>query len=110
MPSTFITRSNKKRNRSFHKLLKNKENFASYSKSQSNMIYPGIMIGNGALNSQFNRSPRDSNSIVGTFPSATNLEKPRSRSRSNKGAKNQSSTSNLRTINKLPSTEAEEDV
>jgi hypothetical protein len=28
-----VTRSNKKRNRSFHKLIKNKENFASYSKS-----------------------------------------------------------------------------
>lgn len=60
-----ITRSNKKshkhHHRSFHRLLK-RENFNSYSKSQSSMIYPGIMIGNGALNSQFKASPRDENS------------------------------------------------
>ena len=65
--SMMISRSNKKKNtRSFHRLLKRESiNNNSYSKSQSSMnIYPsgGIMIGNGALNSQFHVSPlaRDS--------------------------------------------------
>jgi hypothetical protein len=41
-------------------LLKTKENFASYSKSQVNMIpQNGILIGSGALNSNFHHSPKN---------------------------------------------------
>jgi len=72
------------------------------------MIYPGIMIGNGALNSQFNRSPKEQSGERSNV-----IERSKSRSRSNKAkVGSQLSTSQLRlsNVNKLPSTEAEEDV
>ena len=115
------SRSNKKakkqqqRPRSFQRIAKgsakgDQASQASFSKSQSqSMIYHqgGIIIGNGALMSQHNRSPREMSQEAATAV-ANQRSNKKSRANSQKSLTN--IQLNMKNMKKLNSTQGEDDV